>query len=774
MSMSLFARLFRKAPPAPAARTPESTTAAAAEKAQVEQAVRAEKAARDEDTLQVALAGGDTAVLLKLVVEGSSTRVRQQAAGAIQDVEQLRQLIKEVRGKDNSVYRILQAKREELLAMQRREEQQQAEVLAVTSALERHSQRPFDALFAPTLEQLAGRWQVAARHASPDAIQKAQVALERGRAVISDHETRAAEAAQREAQAARAADEARRQREAAQQAAAAEAAEQAQVRQEQQREESAQKEAEAAALRQIAGLIRKAQGALNAGGTSRAAGVRRSLEDKLATAAPLPAYLTTQLQALDKRLNEMKDWRSFSVAPKRIELMESMEALVGADLPPQELADRIKGLQEEWRTLSRGAAENVEEEWQRFHAAAQKAYEPCRAHFAAQAQSRQENLRKREQLVEQLAAFESAHNWDQPEWRTVMTALREAKEEWRQASPVERAAGAAVKERFQALTGILQQRLDAEYDRNVQKKRTLIAAAERLRAEDDSRRATDEIKDIQRRWKEVGPVPRALDQALWEELRQYCDAVFEKRQRGQAEQAAGLEARRTAAVAAAEELEQIAALSGPELLEKAQLLPERRAAFEAIGELPRQHARELQRRFERATEQVEQAVAMQRAEDAERSWTDLLDAASRVRAYRAALASGAPAAEAAELKASAEIFIAGVGRWPRGGLEALKRELAREDAGDAAAGESALRQLVIQAEVLTDLPTPAEDQALRRDYQVRRLMEGMGQGLIARDGEIDELALAWVGAGPAEGAADQALLERFKRCRREQLARAVS
>src|SRR6185312_8323981 len=174
--------------------------------------------------------------------------------------------------------------------------------------------------------------------------------------------------------------------------------------------------------------------------------------------------------------------------------MEEMESLVGATLDPPVLAERIKSLQDEWRTLSKGAGENLEADWQRFHDAAQKAYEPCREYFADQSRRRQENLERRVALLERLTAFEAGHNWEQPDWRTVMTALRESKQQWRQHSPVERAAGKSVQERFDALTQSLQERLDAEFERNVKAKRTLIERAQRLVGSEDSRKAIEDVK----------------------------------------------------------------------------------------------------------------------------------------------------------------------------------------------------------------------------------------------------------------------------------------
>jgi hypothetical protein len=727
---------------------------------------RTQVATNEEETLKAAIDGHDGPTIARLVIEGTSTKVRQMAARAIEDPATLRQLIRDARGgKDKSVYKILTSKRDVLLDHERKLEHLQAEIGAVTAALERHSQRPYDPLFTPTLEQLEGRWKGVAAQADTGVRQTAQQSIDRAREVIAQHLRQIAAEASRELAAANAAAEAQRLRELQEKATATTAAEQARIVEEQQRAQAGKQAAEELALRQIGGLIRKALGALNEGGTGRAAGLRRAIEEKLPSAPPLPAYLANQLQRLDTKLNELKDWKSFSVTPKRLELMEEMEALVGSTLDPPTLAERIKGLQEEWRTLSKGAGESLEADWQRFHEAAQKAYQPCREYFEAQALVRQENLQRREALLARLAAFEAAHNWEQPDWRMVIRALRESKQQWRQYSPVDRTPGKALQERFVALTASLQGRLDAEYARNVEQKHGLIERARQLLASEDSRTAIDAVKDLQQKWKAVGPVPREADHSLWEEFRQHCDAIFQKRQQEFAEYTAGLQTNKSNAINMCEELEKIAALSGPELLQSARNLPDLRAAFEAAGEFPRGDARGLRGRFERALELCEESVAQQQARAAERSWDDLFEAANRVRVYRLAVARQADVSERDALRQAAEGYVASVDRWPKGGLEAIKHELAREDSGDVAANEAALRMLCIRAEILTDRPTPPEDQPLRREYQVKRLIQTMGQGIAAEEAQLDTMAIEWVGVGPTDEGAYERLLTRFQGCR---------
>jgi hypothetical protein len=74
--------------------------------------------------------------------------------------------------------------------------------------------------------------------------------------------------------------------------------------------------------------------------------------------------------------------------------------------------------------------------------------------------------------------------------------------------------------------------------------------------------------------------------------------------------------------------------------------------------------------------------------------------------------------------------------------------------------------LCIRAEILTDRPTPPEDQPLRREYQVKRLIQTMGQGIAADEAQLDTMAIEWVGVGPTDEGAYEQLLTRFQGCRR--------
>lgn len=826
--------------------------------------------ANPEHLQQLIASIGDAASLSKLAIDGPSSKVRQMAADAINDPAQLKQLLKDARGgKDKNVYKIVKQKCDALHAVEKAAAEIQAAIATLCAALERHRHQPFDNLFAPTLDHLNTQWTALAAHASPDEMVRAEQAIDRSRAIITQHvQATASQAARVGAianadtnrqgvladlrsvlatiyQAEAAHDEATS--DASEQVAeckarwthiadykAASAAEQATYTQlcraiaevtmliaehgslatqaEYFREAATDADltapaqtlrktmsaavlladavptaiteaaaalsaweqsgkdklaTEANALRQLSGLIRKASGALNDGKTGQTAGMRRAIEERLRALPTIPTHLATQLAALDQKLSLLQDWRSYAVAPKRIELIEQMEALSGADESPQVLADNIKRLQEEWKLISKGNTENTDAEWQRFHQAAQTAYIPCREYFAAQAKQREGNLNSRKALLKRLTDFSAAQNWEQCDWREVVRALRESKLQWRKHQPVERATNKPIQEAFDALTTNLEARLEVESAKNTDEKRSLIARVQRALQSDDGRHAVDEVKRLQIAWKNVGIVARDDDQKLWAEFRSACDAVFAKRQQAHTEFVSTLEDNRSKAIALCVEAEQVAALSGAELLEGVKKLSALSELFEAIGEQLKANARDLHSRFERALDRCEKRVAEQRARDKAQAWNNVLAASGKIREYRFAVSSQATAEESEALKQAAQVFIDSVPTWPKGGLQAVKAELAKTGVASIETNEAALRTLCIRAEILTDTATPESDQAFRRAYQLQRLMQGMGQGQAhgSIKEELDAMVFEWLAVGVSRADVYAGLLVRFGACR---------
>ena len=396
-------------------------------------------------------------------------------------------LLPRVRGKDKSVYKVIKQKCDALSADRRKVEQAAREAIALCEALERHGARSHDPLYAATLEILTSRWRALPSHPDPQVEQRGQQALERCQEIVATHDRELArqaadQAAQREAR------EARERAQQAEQQAFAERAEAdaqnlaavAAAREAENRALAEQRAAEAQAHREIGSLIRLCTDALRGGNTRRAARFRQAVEEALQTGLVLPAYLARNLQQLDESLNELRQWKDYVVAPKRIELIEEMEALVGSPEDPATLAEHIRALQQEWRTIHKGIASDESGDAERFQKAFQAAYKPCQEYFATLAAIRRENLDARKRVLERLKAFEATQETDHADRRLLTIVLREAPQEWRSHSPVDREASRSVEADFHQTIDRLRKMLESWHERNEAEKKSLITQARHL------------------------------------------------------------------------------------------------------------------------------------------------------------------------------------------------------------------------------------------------------------------------------------------------------
>lgn len=65
-------------------------------------------------------------------------------------------------------------------------------------------------------------------------------------------------------------------------------------------------------------------------------------------------------------------------------------------------------------------------------------------------------------------------------------------------------------------------------EQNLEARRGLIAEAERILADQAARDQGSRLIELQRRWKEIGPVPRELAEATWKQFHALCQSFFDK------------------------------------------------------------------------------------------------------------------------------------------------------------------------------------------------------------------------------------------------------
>src|SRR5207249_5394190 len=128
-----------------------------------------------------------------------------------------------------------------------------------------------------------------------------------------------------------------------------------------------------------------------------------------------------------QELRAIEDWQRWANVGIQEALCEKMEALKTHDTP-EEIAHRVRDLQQQWREAADVPRAKGEALWRRFKAAHDEVWARCEAHFAAQAREWAANLARKVALCERAEALAGSTNWIQTaeeiktlqaEWKTI-------------------------------------------------------------------------------------------------------------------------------------------------------------------------------------------------------------------------------------------------------------------------------------------------------------------------------------------------------------------
>src|SRR5690606_10793417 len=90
------------------------------------------------------------------------------------------------------------------------------------------------------------------------------------------------------------------------------------------------------------------------------------------------------------------------------------------------------------------------------------------------------NLQKREAICEELTTFVEVADWPTIDWKQVERIHQVARQEWKEAWPVEFRDNRGIQKRFDSLLKQIEQPLDAERERNEQTKQAIVDKARAL------------------------------------------------------------------------------------------------------------------------------------------------------------------------------------------------------------------------------------------------------------------------------------------------------
>ena len=226
-----------------------------------------------------------------------------------------------------------------------------------------------------------------------------------------------------------------------------------------------------------------------------------------------------------------------------LDLKKNLEAKIGLCEKAEKLlleptiVKAFKTLQkyhDQWREIGPVPHDKKEDLWARFKEATSLINKRHQEYFEGLKDQLQKNLEAKTELCEKAESLIEGELHSPKEWEAKSKQLIELQSIWKTIGFAPKRDNNKIYERFRsACDSFFNAKREffksykSEQSHNLDLKTELCLQAESMKESTDWKRTTDEYIKIQKRWKEIGPVPRKQSDVIWKRFRSACDAFFD-------------------------------------------------------------------------------------------------------------------------------------------------------------------------------------------------------------------------------------------------------
>ena len=233
-----------------------------------------------------------------------------------------------------------------------------------------------------------------------------------------------------------------------------------------------------------------------------------------------------------KLSNELRAYDFKKNLKKKTALCEAAEALAN-ETDIIVAFRKLQQLHQDFRETGPVASDLREQIWTRFKEASTVINKRHQEYFEARKQKEEENLEKKTAICETIEGFNLDELKTFAEWNAMSEKITALQAEWKTIGYAPQKMNTKIFERFRAACdtfftrkGEYFQSVRNNLNQNYALKLDLVEKAEALKDSTDWKATTDLLVDLQKKWKEIGTVPKKYSDQIWERFNAACDAFF--------------------------------------------------------------------------------------------------------------------------------------------------------------------------------------------------------------------------------------------------------
>jgi flagellin-specific chaperone FliS len=305
-------------------------------------------------------------------------------------------------------------------------------------------------------------------------------------------------------------------------------------------------------------------------------------------------------------LKELDRKKNFDL---KIELCEKAELLTEQE-NIREVIKHLNELHEEFKHIGPVPQDDQEAVWERFKAASDKIYSKRKDYYEQLKEELKVNQAGKEALVEKVLQFADFDSEKISDWNNKTKEIIAIQKEWEAIGSLPKEKAKKINKQFWSSfkgffnkKGLFFKKIEEVRKENLKLKQELVDKADALKDSDDFRNISEELKNLQKRWKEIGPVPEKYRNEIFLKFKKACDHFFNRRRANNEVAEKEYEVNLKAKQALCDEMEKMVKSEKVDI-ERVKSIE---AEWAQIGYVPRSNIKSIQKRY---TEVIEKITGM--------------------------------------------------------------------------------------------------------------------------------------------------------------------
>jgi hypothetical protein len=235
-----------------------------------------------------------------------------------------------------------------------------------------------------------------------------------------------------------------------------------------------------------------------------------------------------ELKELDRKKN----------LESKIELCVRAERLANVEIIKDAIRE-LNELHQEFKHIGPVPTDEKESVWHRFKIASDAVYSKRDAYLSHLQNELQQNLELKIKCGEEAQDYATFQSDRIKEWNEKTKEILELQKKWEIVGGLPRSKAKDVNKKFWSAfktffnnKNLFFKKLDEEREENLQRKNDLVKQALDLKESQDWEKTSNDLKILQQKWKDVGPVPEKFRERVFKEFKDACDYFFAQK-RGQ-------------------------------------------------------------------------------------------------------------------------------------------------------------------------------------------------------------------------------------------------